>query len=73
MGERRLVLLGNMVGNSAFMDPFTGNAAIGYARLDIREGQKRMWDKPWMKEQVEEMPWVDGMGFGEGVGVLRGA
>jgi hypothetical protein len=28
------------------MDPFSGNAAIGYSRLNVRDGQKKMWDRP---------------------------
>lgn len=31
-------------GNSTLMDPYTGNAAIGYARLNIEDGQKNMWE-----------------------------
>ncbi|KAK3117725.1 hypothetical protein LTR53_000654 [Teratosphaeriaceae sp. CCFEE 6253] len=54
------------------MDPFSGNAAIGYARLNVEDGQKRMWERPWTKEVLASRPWVDGVGLGEGVDFLRG-
>lgn len=53
-------------GNSTFMDPYTGNAAIGYARLNIEDGQKKMWDKPWIGEFVRRKPFVDTVAFEEG-------
>jgi hypothetical protein len=28
------------------MDPFSGNAVIGYARLNVPDGQKVMWEHP---------------------------
>jgi hypothetical protein len=59
-------------GNWTFVDPFTGNAAIGYARLNVKDGQKGMWEKPWTRKEVEGRPWVDGVGFEMGVDVLRG-
>ena len=37
-------------GDWAHTDPFTGNAAIGYARLDVRDGRKWMWERPWTRE-----------------------
>ncbi len=33
-------------GNWAHIDPFLGNAAIGYARLNIKDGQQGIWEKP---------------------------
>ncbi|KAE8159826.1 hypothetical protein BDV40DRAFT_290574 [Aspergillus tamarii] len=32
------------------MDPFSGNAGIGYARLNVPEGQRIMWENPWTRE-----------------------
>ncbi|KAH6842206.1 Rft protein-domain-containing protein [Chaetomium sp. MPI-CAGE-AT-0009] len=55
-----------------FVDPFTGNAAIGYARLNVEDGQKQMWDKPWTKESLAKHPWVDGLDLSQGVDCLRG-
>ncbi|KFY48645.1 hypothetical protein V495_01158 [Pseudogymnoascus sp. VKM F-4514 (FW-929)] len=53
-------------GNSTLMDPYTGNAAIGYARLNIEDGQKKMWEKPWTGEFVRRKPFVDTTAFEEG-------
>jgi len=55
-----------------FVDPFSGNAAIGYARLNVQDGQKKMWDQPWTREDVASRPWVDGIDFSQGVDCLRG-
>lgn len=60
-------------GNWVFTDPFTGNAAIGYARLNVPDGQRKMWEEPWGKERFEREPWVEGVGLGSGVDFLRGA
>ncbi|KAJ4291739.1 hypothetical protein N0V90_009634 [Kalmusia sp. IMI 367209] len=59
-------------GNFTFGDAYTGNAAIGYARLNIKDGQKKMWEAPWTKENVESRPWIGGFGLGNGVDCLRG-
>lgn len=54
------------------MDPFSENAAIGYARLNVEDGQKKMWERPWTKEYLQTQPWVDGLHFNQGVDCLRG-
>ncbi|WPG98723.1 Hypothetical protein R9X50_00151700 [Acrodontium crateriforme] len=54
------------------MDPFTGNAAIGYARLNVKDGQKTMWERPWRAETVKKRPYVDGITLADGVDFLRG-
>lgn len=36
-------------GNNLYMDPYTGNAAIGYGRLNVKDGQRKMWVDPWKK------------------------
>lgn len=59
-------------GNYTYVEPYTGNAAIGYARLNVQGGQKRMWDEPWTGEEIGKRPWVDGVGLEMGVDVLRG-
>ncbi|CZR63248.1 uncharacterized protein PAC_13145 [Phialocephala subalpina] len=59
-------------GNYTYVDPYTGNAAIGYARLNVKNGQKQMFDHPWTKEEVESRPWVDGVQLGQDVDCLRG-
>jgi hypothetical protein len=59
-------------GSWKFVDPFTGNAAIGYARLNVEDGQKKMWDEPWTRELLTSRPWVDGLDYSQGVDCLRG-
>ncbi|KAI9924306.1 hypothetical protein ASPWEDRAFT_29875 [Aspergillus wentii DTO 134E9] len=59
-------------GRWTHMDPFSGNAAIGYARLNVENGQKKMWDSPWTREVLGERPWVDGIEYSMGVDALRG-
>ena len=58
-------------GNYIHVDPYIGNAAIGYARLNVKGGQKKMWDHPWTEEEVKGRPWVDGLSFGQDVDCLR--
>jgi hypothetical protein len=43
-------------GEWALMDPFSGNAAIGYARLNVTDGQKKMWDKPLTRDFPATQP-----------------
>lgn len=54
------------------MDPFTGNAAIGYARLNVADGQKKMYETPWTFEDLASRPWIDGVDLASGVDFLRG-
>ncbi|GAB1215296.1 hypothetical protein ATERTT37_004482 [Aspergillus terreus] len=54
------------------MDPFSGNAGIGYARLNVPDGQRIMWANPWTKEDLAKKPWIDGVALGSGVDCLRG-
>ncbi|CAJ2509214.1 Uu.00g142400.m01.CDS01 [Anthostomella pinea] len=32
--------------------PSCGNAAAGYARLNVVDGQKKMWEAPWTRDRV---------------------
>lgn len=59
-------------GNYTYVDPYTGNAAIGYARLNVKDGQKKMWDRPWTTEDLENRPWIDGVGLDQDVDCLCG-
>ena len=59
-------------GNYTYGEPYSGNAAIGYARLNVRGGQKEMWEHPWTRDQVAKTPWVDGLGLEMEVDCLRG-
>jgi hypothetical protein len=54
------------------MDPFSGNAAIGYARLNVPDGQKKMWEQPWASEHLAKRPWIDGIDLAQNVDCLRG-
>ncbi|OBT64963.1 hypothetical protein VE03_05645 [Pseudogymnoascus sp. 23342-1-I1] len=53
-------------GNSTFMDPYTGNGAIAYARLNVEDGQKTMWETPWTGKFVRRKPFVDTTAFADG-------
>ncbi|KAM0259118.1 hypothetical protein ACHAQJ_003489 [Trichoderma viride] len=59
--------------NHVYVEPFTGNAGIAYARLTIKRGQATMWDRPWTREYVETMPWIDGVSLESGVDTLSGS
>lgn len=59
-------------GNYTYVEPVTGNACIAYARLNVQHGQKKMWDEPWTKEQVEARPYIDDVYFDQGIDCLRG-
>ncbi|KAJ6541708.1 hypothetical protein B0H19DRAFT_322123 [Mycena capillaripes] len=60
-------------GNWTRMDAYTGNAAIAYARLNVRDGQKKMWESPWPQGHSTRTPYVDGVDLASGVDFLRGA
>lgn len=59
-------------GNYLHGDPYTGNSAIGYARLNVNEGQHKMWASPWTKSQVKSRPYVDGFDLGSNIDCTRG-
>ena len=58
--------------NLTHIDPHSGNSGIGYARLNVKNGQRMMWEKPWTKKTIQARPWVDGIGFMDDVDFLRG-
>lgn len=60
-------------GNWTLVDPFTGNAAIAHARLNVHDGHKTMWEKPWTSDHFSNYPYVDGVDLGSNVDFLRGA
>ena len=59
--------------NYIHMEPHSGNSGIAYARLNVEDGQKKMWEKPWTSEILASRPFVDGVGFADGVDFLRGS
>lgn len=59
-------------GNWVTMDPRTGNATIAYGRLNVRNGQKKMWDQPWTREgHHAHYPAIEGIDLSAGVDFLR--
>ncbi|KAK3712952.1 hypothetical protein LTR37_008837 [Vermiconidia calcicola] len=58
-------------GNWRFVDPYTGNGAIGYARLNVPDGQKLMWEKAWTPQRVQDAVAVENVSFADGVDFLR--
>ncbi|PPJ60494.1 hypothetical protein CBER1_03221 [Cercospora berteroae] len=58
-------------GNWKLVELYTGNAAIAYARLNVTDGQKKMWEKPWSTEHFSAFPYIDGITFASGVDFLR--
>lgn len=58
--------------NMVHMEPHSGNAGIGYARLNVEDGQKIMWEKPWTRQILASRPFVDKVSFADGVDFLRG-
>lgn len=55
------------------VDPYTGNAGIAYGRLNVRDGQKKMWEQPWTREgHHTSYPAVEGLDLSSGVDFLRG-
>lgn len=59
-------------GNLIHMEPHSGNSGIGYSRLNVKDGQKKMWEQPWTREILAKRPFVDDVGFADGVDFLRG-
>jgi hypothetical protein len=58
--------------NMVHMEPHSGNSGIAYSRLNVPDGQKMMWERPWTRSVLAERPFVDGLGYADGVDVLRG-
>lgn len=65
-------ILTDQDGNWTFVDPFTGNAGIGYARLNVRDGQRKMYENPWTATMLARTPYIEGVNLGSGVDYLRG-
>lgn len=58
--------------NLTHIEPHSGNSGIGYARLNVANGQKIMWEEPWTREVLEGRSWVDGDGWEDDIDFLRG-
>lgn len=59
-------------GDFVHVEPHSGNSAIGYSRLNVENGQKIMWEKPWTRESLKSRPAVEGCSLKDGVDFLRG-
>ncbi|KAL8837436.1 MAG: hypothetical protein Q9170_002520 [Blastenia crenularia] len=59
-------------GNYLYMEPYSGNAAIGYSRLNVQGGQRAMFEHPWTKEEVQRRPCIEGVDLDSGIDFLRG-
>ncbi|KAK7063657.1 Ldi domain-containing protein [Favolaschia claudopus] len=59
-------------GNWTGMDSFSSNAGIPYGSLNVRNGQKTMWEKPWKRGHSTYRPYIDGVDLRSGVDFLRG-
>ena len=59
-------------GKYVHMEPYSGNAAIGYARLNVQGGQRRMYEDPWTREEVRSRPCVEGVELEGEVDFVRG-
>jgi Linalool dehydratase/isomerase len=46
-------------GRLAAMDPHTGNALIAYARLNVPDGLRKLYDRPWDERHFREPALVD--------------
>lgn len=57
--------------NLTHVEPHSGNSGIAYSRLNVKDGQKTMWNEPWTSEMLSKRPWIDGIGFADGVDFLR--
>ncbi|KAM6535540.1 hypothetical protein FALCPG4_005095 [Fusarium falciforme] len=54
------------------MDAFTGNSAIPYARLNVFQGQRKMYENPWTDNHFSTYPFIDNIDLSSGVDFLRG-
>jgi hypothetical protein len=62
----------NSAGEYVHVDPHSGNSGMAYSRLNVENGQKIMWEKPWTREQLRSRPRVEGVTLADGVDFLRG-
>ncbi|KAM0418627.1 hypothetical protein ACHAPT_012430 [Fusarium lateritium] len=54
------------------VDTFTGNAGIAYARLNVFDGQRKMYEEPWTGEYLSSKVFLDGVDLSSSVDFLRG-
>lgn len=54
------------------IDAVTGNAGIAYGRLNVFDGQHKMYENPWTDEHFAAYPFVTNVDLSSGVDFLRG-
>nr|XP_036581955.1 uncharacterized protein CTRU02_08032 [Colletotrichum truncatum]KAF6790512.1 hypothetical protein CTRU02_08032 [Colletotrichum truncatum] len=57
---------------SPSVDVVAGNAAIAYGRLNVSDGQRKMYENPWDDEHFATSPYVNNVDLSSGVDFLRG-
>ncbi|KAK2729835.1 linalool dehydratase-isomerase precursor [Colletotrichum kahawae] len=55
------------------VDVISGNAAVAYARFNVVDGQRTMYEKPWGEEHFATAPFVKNVDLASGVDFLRGS
>ncbi|KAK4499812.1 hypothetical protein PRZ48_007998 [Zasmidium cellare] len=58
--------------NLVHMEPHSGNSGIGYGRLNVEDGQKKIWENPWTRETLANRPSIEGVTLADGFDFLRG-
>ncbi|KAF2168807.1 hypothetical protein M409DRAFT_20824 [Zasmidium cellare ATCC 36951] len=58
--------------NLVHMEPHSGNSGIGYGRLNVEDGQKKIWENPWTRETLANRPSIEGITLADGFDFLRG-
>lgn len=56
----------------AAVGTFAGNACAAYARLNVPDGQKIMWEEPWTSQYLSGRPFISGVELSQGVDCMRG-
>lgn len=57
---------------SPSVDVLTGNAAVAYGRLNVSDGQRKMYEHPWDEEHFATSPFMNDVDLSSGVDFLRG-
>ena len=52
-------------GSWAQVGAFAGNACVVYARPNVYNGQKTMWEKPWTSRDLETCAWIDNVSLSQ--------
>ncbi|TEA15284.1 Linalool dehydratase/isomerase [Colletotrichum sidae] len=55
------------------VDVLTGNAGVAYGRLNVPDGQRKMYEAPWDEEHFATTPFVSNVDLSSGVDFLRGS